>query len=83
MLGFKINPKLTPLVEKEGEQVGVSEERLDVLDADVIVFATEKPSDDRRPQEGADVRQARRGFGEPLGVHRRDARGGACTSSAR
>ena len=45
MLGFKINPKLTPLVEKPGEQVGISAERLDVLDADVIVFATEKPSD--------------------------------------
>jgi iron complex transport system substrate-binding protein len=45
MLGFEINPKLTPLVEKRGEQVGISEERLDVLDADVIVFATEKPED--------------------------------------
>ena len=45
MLGFTINPKLTPLVQKRGEQVGVSAERLDVLDADVIVFATEKPSD--------------------------------------
>ena len=45
MLGFTINPKLTPLIEKRGEQVGISEERLDVLDADVIVFATEKPSD--------------------------------------
>jgi iron complex transport system substrate-binding protein len=45
MLGFEINPKLTPLVKREGEQVGVSEERMDVLDADVIVFATEKPSD--------------------------------------
>jgi iron complex transport system substrate-binding protein len=39
MLGFKINPKLT------GEQVALSAERLDVIDADVIVFATEKPSD--------------------------------------
>ena len=45
MLGFEINPKLTPLVETEGEQVGISAEHLDVLDADVIVFATEKPSD--------------------------------------
>jgi iron complex transport system substrate-binding protein len=45
MLGFDINPKLTPLVENRGEQVGISEERLDVLDADVIVFATEKPED--------------------------------------
>jgi iron complex transport system substrate-binding protein len=45
MLGFEINPKLTPLVENSGEQVGISEERLDVIDADTIVFATEKPAD--------------------------------------
>jgi iron complex transport system substrate-binding protein len=45
MLGFEINPRLTPLIERAGEQVGISEERLEVLDADVIVFATEKPSD--------------------------------------
>ena len=45
MLGFKINPKLTPLIENEGEQVTVSAERLGVIDADVIVFATEQPSD--------------------------------------
>jgi iron complex transport system substrate-binding protein len=45
MLGFTINPKLTPLVEREGEQVGISPERLGVIDADVIVFATEKPAD--------------------------------------
>jgi iron complex transport system substrate-binding protein len=45
MLGFEVNPKLTPLAENPGEQVGISEERMDVLDADVIVFATEKPAD--------------------------------------
>jgi iron complex transport system substrate-binding protein len=45
LLGFEINPKLTPLIERRGEQVGVTEERLDVLDADAIVFATEKRSD--------------------------------------
>lgn len=44
MLGFEINPKLTPLQKKPGVQVAVSAERLDVLDADVIVFATEEPS---------------------------------------
>ena len=44
-LGFTINPKLTPLAKNPGEQVGVSEERLDVIDADVIVFATEKERD--------------------------------------
>jgi iron complex transport system substrate-binding protein len=45
MLGFEINPKLTPLVKRAGEQVAISEERLEVLDADVIVFATEEPGD--------------------------------------
>jgi iron complex transport system substrate-binding protein len=44
-LGFEINPKVTALKTNEGEQVGVSAERLDVIDADVIVFATEKPAD--------------------------------------
>ena len=44
-LGFTINPKLTPLAKRPGEQVPISEERLDVIDADVIVFATEKPED--------------------------------------
>ena len=44
-LGFTINPKLTPLIEKPGEQVTVSEEKLDVIDADVTLFATEKPED--------------------------------------
>ncbi len=44
-LGFTINPKVTALKKNEGEQVGVSAERLDVIDADVIVFATEKPAD--------------------------------------
>lgn len=43
-LGFTINPKLTPLVEVEGEQVTVSAERLDVIDADTIVFACDEPN---------------------------------------
>jgi iron complex transport system substrate-binding protein len=43
-LGFEINPKLTPLVEVKGEQVTVSAERLDVLDADAIVFACDEPN---------------------------------------
>ena len=44
-LGFKMNPKVTALADRVGEQVGISAERLDTLDADVIVFATEEPSD--------------------------------------
>jgi len=44
-LGFEINPKVTALAGKPGEQVAISAERLDTLDADVIVFATEKPAD--------------------------------------
>lgn len=43
-LGFEINPKLTPLIEVEGEQVTVSAERLDVLEADAIVFACDEPN---------------------------------------
>ncbi|HWI73154.1 MAG TPA: ABC transporter substrate-binding protein [Baekduia sp.] len=43
LLGFKINTKLNPLIKRPGEQVEVSTERLDVLDADVAVFATEEP----------------------------------------
>ena len=44
-LGFEMNPKVNALDHKPGEQVAVSAERLDTLDADVIVFATETPSD--------------------------------------
>ena len=44
-LGFTINPKITARAGKPGEQVGVTAELLGVLDADVILFATEKPSD--------------------------------------
>jgi iron complex transport system substrate-binding protein len=42
-LGFEINPKLKPLVEAEGEQVTVSTERMDVLEADTAVFACDEP----------------------------------------
>ena len=45
LLGFEINPKLTRLVKKRGEQVTISGEQLPVIDADVILFATEKPAD--------------------------------------
>jgi iron complex transport system substrate-binding protein len=44
-LGFEISPQVTALAKMPGEQVGISAERLDVLDADVALFATEKPSD--------------------------------------
>jgi len=44
MLGFTINPKIKPLAEP-GSQAEISAERLDVIDADVLVFATEKPAD--------------------------------------
>ena len=44
-LGFEMNPEINALYDKIGEQVAVSEERLDTLDADVIVWATEKPGD--------------------------------------
>ena len=44
-LSFEMNPEITALAKVPGQQVGISAERLDALDADVIVFATEKPSD--------------------------------------
>jgi iron complex transport system substrate-binding protein len=44
MLGFTVNPKIKPLAEP-GTQAEISAERLDVIDADVLVFATEKPAD--------------------------------------
>jgi len=45
LLGFEINPKLTRLVKRRGEQVTLSGEQLPVIDADVILFATEKAAD--------------------------------------
>lgn len=44
MLGFTINPKLKGLAQP-GVQAAISAERLDVIDTDVQVFATEKPGD--------------------------------------
>ena len=43
-LGMTINPKLKGLAPA-GTQADVSAERLDVIDADVLVFATEKAAD--------------------------------------
>jgi iron complex transport system substrate-binding protein len=43
-LGFTINPKLKGMAPA-GVQADISAERLDVIDADVLVFATEKPGD--------------------------------------
>jgi iron complex transport system substrate-binding protein len=43
-LGFTINPKLKGLA-KPGIQAEISAERLDVIDTDVQVFATERPGD--------------------------------------
>jgi iron complex transport system substrate-binding protein len=44
-LGFVINPKLKEIKTPKGEQVGLSEERFDLADADVMVFATEEEGD--------------------------------------
>jgi iron complex transport system substrate-binding protein len=44
-LGFEINPKLKQVKTPRGEQVGLSVERFDLADADVMVFATEQPKD--------------------------------------
>jgi len=44
-LGLKIEPRVTALVERAGEQVGISPERLDVIDSDIALFATEQRGD--------------------------------------
>jgi iron complex transport system substrate-binding protein len=44
MLGFRINPKLKGLAQP-GIQAAISAERLDVIDTDVQIFATERPAD--------------------------------------
>jgi iron complex transport system substrate-binding protein len=44
-LGFAINPRLNEVETPAGEQVGLSQERFDLADADVMVFATEKAGD--------------------------------------
>jgi iron complex transport system substrate-binding protein len=44
-LGFVINPRLKEIRTPRGEQVGLSEERFDLADAAVMVFATEKEGD--------------------------------------
>jgi iron complex transport system substrate-binding protein len=45
MLGFTINPQLTPLAPAPGQQAEISAENLSKIDADVIVVAAEKPED--------------------------------------
>ena len=44
-LGFTINPRLKEIKTPRGEQVGISAERFDIADGDVMVFATEKAGD--------------------------------------
>jgi iron complex transport system substrate-binding protein len=44
-LGLEIEPRVTALAEREGEQVGISPERLDVIDSDIALFATEARDD--------------------------------------
>ena len=45
MLGFTINPELTPLAPGPGQQAEISTENLSTIDADVLVVAAEKPED--------------------------------------
>ncbi len=44
-LGLRIEPRVTALAGRRGEQVGISAERLDVLDSDIALFATERARD--------------------------------------
>jgi hypothetical protein len=41
-LGFRINPKVTALAKRPGEQVPISAEQLPIIDSDVLVFATDE-----------------------------------------
>ena len=41
MLGFTLTPGLEPYAPEEGSQAEISAENVDLIDADVIVFATE------------------------------------------
>ncbi|MBB4660820.1 ABC transporter substrate-binding protein [Conexibacter arvalis] len=45
LLGLSIEPRVTALADRAGEQVGISPERLDVIDSDIVLFATEKSDD--------------------------------------
>jgi iron complex transport system substrate-binding protein len=45
MLGFTVNPALTPLAPGPGQQAEISAENLSKIDADVLVVAAEKPED--------------------------------------
>lgn len=58
-LGFRINPRVTALATNPGEQAAISAERLDALEADVIVFATETPSDVRNLERVPTFRRLR------------------------
>ncbi|MDO8188339.1 ABC transporter substrate-binding protein [Conexibacter sp. JD483] len=44
-LGLRIEPRVTALAGRRGEQVPISAERLDVLDSDIALFATERARD--------------------------------------
>jgi iron complex transport system substrate-binding protein len=44
-LGLQINPKVTALAKRPGEQVPISAEQLPILDSDLLVFATEEAKD--------------------------------------
>jgi iron complex transport system substrate-binding protein len=44
-LGLRIEPRVTALAGRRGEQVAISAERLDVLDSDLALFATERARD--------------------------------------
>ena len=63
-------------------QAEISAERLDVIDTDVLVFATEKPGDVGNLLKIPTFRRAERGPGPPRGLHRRHAVAAPCTSDA-
>ncbi len=55
-LGFTITPGLEKYQPKPGEQAQISAELLDVIDADVILFATENPGNFNELQKWATIK---------------------------
>ena len=75
-LGFQYLQGLEEYAPEAGSQAEISAENVDLIEADVVVFATESQEHVRRaPGLGHDL-AAPGGHGEPRGLHRRDARRG-------
>ncbi len=73
-LGFSITPGLEEFAPESGSQALISGENVDLLEADVVVFATESQEMFEETPGLRHRRQPARGRGGPRGLHRRDPR---------